>query len=84
MARRKKIMKGAGVIDNLKSALSSANKFLKEKKVISRIGKAIGESGIPYVSAPASAVGKIAEESGYGRKKMMKGAGRKSAPIMRF
>lgn len=78
MARRKKIMKGAG----LKEMLASANKFLKEKKVISRLGKALGESGIPYVSAPAAAVGKIAEESGYGR--MMKGgAKRRAAPIMR-
>jgi len=52
-------MAGRGILDWLKKA----HDFIKNNKVISRVGSALGAVGVPY----ASGVSRVASTLGYGR-----------------
>ena len=54
-------MRGAGFMDFVKKA----NSFLRDNKVISTIGNALGSIGVPMASNIAGVAGKL----GYGRKR---------------
>lgn len=57
--------------------LKKANRWLRKSKIISKVGRALGDSGIPY----ASKIGDIAGKLGYGRRRggalRLAGAGRR-------
>jgi len=59
--RRRVRRRGAGLLDMLKSAHS----FIKNNKIISTVGNALGSVGVPY----ASAIGNAASALGYGRRR---------------
>ncbi|HRP37332.1 MAG TPA: hypothetical protein PLS50_06000 [Candidatus Dojkabacteria bacterium] len=65
--RRRRVYRrrrGAGLLDMLKSAHS----FIKNNRVISTVGKALGSVGVPY----ASAIGNAASSLGYGRRRYVR------------
>ena len=53
------------------SFLGKANTFLKNSKLVSSIGSALGQAGVPY----ASDVAGVASSLGYGRRRHGKGLG---------
>ena len=70
--RRK--MRGRGFMD----FLSKANEFLRNSKLISSVGSALGSAGVPF----ASQIGSVAGSLGYGRRRRgyglrLAGAGRR-------
>jgi hypothetical protein len=64
-AKGLKSMRGAGFMD----FLSKANSFLKNNKIISSVGEALGKMGVPLAGSIGSAAGAL----GYGRRKSMRG-----------
>ena len=54
-------MRGKGFMN----FLSKANSFLKNSKLVSGVGSALGARGVPY----ASQIGSVAGSLGYGRRR---------------
>lgn len=65
--RRRRKMRGRGIM----SFLGKANDFLRNSKLVSTVGNALGSAGIPF----ASQIGNIAGSLGYGRKSAMRRRG---------
>ena len=59
--RRRRRMHGRGIMDFLKKA----HGFIKDNKLVSRVGSLLGSVGVPY----AGAIAKGAELAGYGRRR---------------
>ena len=59
--RRVRRMRGGGLM----SFLGKANSFLKNSKLISSVGSALGNAGVPY----AGDIGAAAGAFGYGRRR---------------
>ncbi len=51
--------------------LGKANSFLRNSKLVSTVGNALGSAGVPF----ASQIGNIAGSLGYGRKSMRRRGG---------
>jgi len=67
-----KIIKGSGFWDKVSKAIGSVHKFVKDKKVISRVA-ALGAVVLPFTpyaaaAPPAAAIAGYADSIGYGRK----------------
>lgn len=58
-APRRRRQRGRGIMD----FISKAGKFLKDSKLISTVGNALGQAGIPL----ASQIGSVAGSLGFGR-----------------
>ena len=70
--RRRRVRRhGAGFFD----AIRSAHNWIKNNKIISTVGNALGSVGVPY----AGAIGKTAATLGYGRRRR-----RVRRPVMRL
>ena len=67
MRQRKRRMRGRGMWD----WVSKASDWLKNNKLISTVGNALGGIGIPY----ASQIGSVAGSLGYGRRRRHHGRG---------
>ena len=65
--RRVRRMRGGGLM----SFLGKANSFLKNSKLISSVGSALGNAGVPY----AGDIGAAAGAFGYGRRRSRLGSG---------
>ena len=63
-ARKRRVYRGAGFWD----ALKSAHNFIKSNKVISTVGNALGSVGVPY----AGTIGNAAAALGYGIRRRRK------------
>jgi hypothetical protein len=61
---------GAGFGDFLRSA----NNYLKNTKLISKVARTLGDSGVPY----AGTISKVAETLGYGRRRRRRGGAQTS------
>ena len=59
---RHKRQRGSGFL----SFLGKANNFLKNSKLISSVGSALGSAGVPF----ASQIGSVANSLGYGKKSL--------------
>lgn len=59
--RRRRRMRGRGLMD----FLGKANNFLKQSKLVSSVGSALGAAGVPF----ASQIGSVAGSLGYGRRR---------------
>jgi hypothetical protein len=60
-------MRGAGFMD----FLSKAHSFIKDNKLVSTIGNALGSMGVPY----AGKIGSVGAALGYGRRRRRRGRG---------
>ncbi len=56
---------GGSFFGSIGNALSKAHDFIKNNKIISTVGNALGAVGVPY----AGAIGKAASTLGYGRRR---------------
>ncbi len=65
LRRRKPRRRGAGFFSSIGNALSKAHDWVKNNKIISTVGNALGSVGVPY----AGAIGKAAGTIGYGARK---------------
>lgn len=65
VAGRRRKMRGRGFMD----FLGKANDFLKNSKLISTVGSALGSAGVPFASQIGSAAGAF----GYGRRRRIGG-----------
>jgi len=63
--RRHRRMHGGGFL----SFLGKANDFLKNSKLVSTVGSALGSAGVPF----ASQIGSVAGSLGYGRRRHRRG-----------
>jgi hypothetical protein len=64
---RRRRMRGRGFMD----FIGKANSFLKNSKLISTVGSALGAAGVPYAGQIAGVAGKL----GYGRPRRHRGLG---------
>ena len=62
---RRRRQRGAGFMDWVRKG----NNFLKNTKLISTVGNALGSVGVPYASKIAGVAGRL----GYGRRRMGSG-----------
>ena len=65
--RRVRRMRGRGLMD----FLGKANNFLRNSKLVSTVGSALGAAGVPF----ASQIGSVAGSLGYGRRRRGSGLG---------
>ena len=75
---RSKKMKGRGFWDDVKGGLSKANDFLRDSKLVSTVGSALGSAGVPY----ASQIGSVAKSLGYGKRR--RGGSKRADPTLRM
>ena len=61
VSRRRRRMRGRGLMD----FLGKANNFLKQSKLVSSVGNALGAAGIPL----AGKIAGVASSLGYGRRR---------------
>jgi hypothetical protein len=54
--------------------LRSANKYLRDTKIISKVARTLGDSGVPY----AGMISRVAETLGYGRRRRRRGGAQTS------
>lgn len=79
---QKRVMRGEGFFGDVWNGIKKAGNWIKDQKIISNVGNALGSVGVPY----AGAVGKVAGAVGLGkrRKRMAGGAKRPRRTVVKF
>jgi len=67
-------LSGTGFLSDAYDYLKRGVKDLRKNKTISKIGRSVGDWGIPVVSDVAKQVGNVADMFGFGKKMTGRGA----------